>query len=331
MFEFIKDNPEAQRNEAYDALIASLTAILATRYKQLYRDIAAFFTEERIQDWLNDGLSGRFSSQLPDDLLESYFPDLFESMRVGMFNAGRIEADFTEKLREWKTPISFDATSQEAQSEFNEMRDSTRQYISSDIRAGIDSVSALAYGTGLGAAAISARIKDSIGITPWQLRAIDNYRDELRNQDRAAVRRALRDEKYDRTIEAYIDGKLQLPESKINSMVAAYARNMVAHRAAAQGQITALAITNGAISSFWVRAARLGLVSGDSLTKYWITRGDEKVRHSHRQIPFLNAGGVRGMDAPFQSPLGAIRYPGDPRASLENRAGCRCILRVAPK
>ena len=331
MFDFIKNDTEEDRNAAYDALIASLTATLATRYKQLYRDISAFFDEQRVQEWLDAGLAGRFSTRLPDDLLEEYFPDLFESMRVGMFNAGRIEADFSETIRNVKGSIKFDATSPEAVSTFNEMRDSTGDFLSSAIRVSVDGASTLAITAGLGAAAISARIKDTIGLTPWQQRAVENYRDELRNQDKAAIRRALRDEKYDRTIEAYIDGKLQIPESRINAMVSAYARNMVAYRAATQAQVAALSVVNGAVSSFWVRAARLGLVSGDRLVKYWITRGDEKVRHSHRQIPFLNAGGVRGMVVPFQSPLGAIRYPGDPLASLENRVGCRCILRVAPE
>jgi hypothetical protein len=328
---FSKKSQDEERNDKLEELIVSLTAILAIRYQQLYVDISAFFSEERIRDWLQSGFAGGISQQIPDDLIAAYFPDMFAEIQRGLIDVGDIEADFAKELRDWSVPLKSDPASEESQVALNEVRDSASEFFLSDIRSSADRSIAAGVATGLSVAAIAENLRRDIGLTPWQQQAVENYRNELINQERAALRRALRDERYDRTLEAYIDGKLQLSERKINQMVGSYRENMKLQRAKAAGQIYATGIVNSGVSAFWKRAVRLGLISPDRLKKYWINRGDEKVRHSHRQIPFLNAGGVQGMDAPFQSPLGAIRYPGDPSASLANRAGCRCILRVSPQ
>lgn len=62
---------------------------------------------------------------------------------------------------------------------------------------------------------------------------------------------------------------------------------------------------------------------GSVYKKLWLTRGDEKVRMSHRRLHGKTASA--GDD--FKTGLG---YPGDPRAELDERINCRCFLWAVP-
>lgn len=60
--------------------------------------------------------------------------------------------------------------------------------------------------------------------------------------------------------------------------------------------------------------------------KTWISQEDSRVRDSHRALDRTSVP----MDKPFVSPSGAkLRFPGDPRAPIEETANCRCFLRMA--
>lgn len=54
--------------------------------------------------------------------------------------------------------------------------------------------------------------------------------------------------------------------------------------------------------------------------RFWQTRKDERVRHSHHLVPAMNAEGV-DVGEPFQTPLGPVLYP-----PLE--INCRCRVEV---
>ena len=62
---------------------------------------------------------------------------------------------------------------------------------------------------------------------------------------------------------------------------------------------------------------------GGKLHRVWITRGDHRVRDSHRDLH----GQSRAGTAPFKK-FGSqvLAFPGDPRAPLDETIGCRCVL-----
>lgn len=59
-----------------------------------------------------------------------------------------------------------------------------------------------------------------------------------------------------------------------------------------------------------------------SARRFWITMGDERVRHDHSMVPTMNAEGV-DVGEPFQTPLGPMLYP-----PLEANCRCRISVRV---
>ncbi|MGA0546415.1 phage minor head protein [Brevundimonas sp. VNH65] len=56
--------------------------------------------------------------------------------------------------------------------------------------------------------------------------------------------------------------------------------------------------------------------------RFWQTRGDERVRHSHREVPGMNAEG-RAANEAFKTPLGPVMFP-----PLEVNCRCRVVIRV---
>jgi hypothetical protein len=60
--------------------------------------------------------------------------------------------------------------------------------------------------------------------------------------------------------------------------------------------------------------------------KIWHSQEDARVRPTHQALN----GTVAAMDAAFTSPSGAkLRFPGDPRAPIAERANCRCWLQMS--
>jgi len=64
------------------------------------------------------------------------------------------------------------------------------------------------------------------------------------------------------------------------------------------------------------------------LVKVWLSRGDSRVRPLHRKLHSQTAR----MNEPFWQELGTgreLRYPGDPKAPLDQTVNCRCHLFLA--
>lgn len=70
----------------------------------------------------------------------------------------------------------------------------------------------------------------------------------------------------------------------------------------------------------WQIAQKAGALPADQ-RRFWQTAGDERVRHTHSQVPAMNAGGV-SLDAPFQTPFGRRHTP-----PLEHGCRCKAVLR----
>lgn len=71
-----------------------------------------------------------------------------------------------------------------------------------------------------------------------------------------------------------------------------------------------------------VQGMRASLKQGIYVRKVWLAVGDERTREAHEELD----GHTAEVDAPFDSILGPIMFPGDPNASDENVWNCRCAL-----
>ena len=150
----------------------------------------------------------------------------------------------------------------------------------------------------------------TIGLAPSQETAVANYRRMLETRDAEVLARRLADRRFRMT---------GLSEQKIDMMSRRYAEKFLRYRAAVLARTEYHRVREAA---HWLA----GLDAG-GVRRHWVYVHDDRTRHAHRTIPSLNPDGV-GVNEPFESELGPIMFPGDPRAVLANTVNCRCRVEL---
>ena len=98
-------------------------------------------------------------------------------------------------------------------------------------RAATREAMAMALEQGLGARATTRAFRDSIGLADTQVRAVANYRALLEANSARALDRALRDKRFDPTVEGAIETGEPLRPDQIDRMVERYEARMRDFRA----------------------------------------------------------------------------------------------------
>lgn len=170
----------------------------------------------------------------------------------------------------------------------------------------------------------------TLGLTERQARAVTNYKRLIEQKNVEALARELHDRRFDRLV----TGPNTPSAEQVDSAVERYAERYLAYRAVTISRTETLRAANLGQDLSIRRAAEDGEFGDLEPRRFWITAGDEKVRHEHRQIPSLNPDGV-GLNEPFKYPGGRfIRLPGDP--DVRDGAmviNCRCttLTRLYPR
>ncbi len=163
--------------------------------------------------------------------------------------------------------------------------------------------------------------RDSIGLTARQQAAVASYERALRNLDRDALRRALRDKRSDSAVLRAIQSNTPLSDNRITAMVDRYRMRMIAFRAETIARTEALRSVHEGSEVMFEQAFADGTLEPDQAEGTWFTAKDERVRGSHRPMH----GQKRPIGEPFVSGNGnLLMRPGDPSAPAEEVIRCRC-------
>ncbi len=164
--------------------------------------------------------------------------------------------------------------------------------------------------------------RDSIGLTQYQQRAVQNYRRALQQGSPEALQRALRDRRFDGSARRAIDGQ-NLTSAQVDKMVDAYRRRMIAYRARVIARTEALRSVHEGAAEGYRQAIEGGHIEANQLEQTWNTAGDSRVRDTHATMNQQ----VQPYGVPFVSGAGAqLRYPGDPNAGPAESIQCRCAV-----
>ncbi len=176
-------------------------------------------------------------------------------------------------------------------------------------------------GQGLRPDQIARSIRGSIGLTGLQAQSVGNYRRLLTNLDANALRRELRDRRFDGTVARAIAGGNPLSGDQIDRMVERYEEGLLAHRARVIGHTEALAAVNAGEAEMWAQGVDRG-INPQSIEQVWHPRFIN-TRDSHASMD----GQTRGHGESFLSGNGvALRFPGDPSAPVGEVASCFCVV-----
>lgn len=163
----------------------------------------------------------------------------------------------------------------------------------------------------------------SIGLTPAQQDAVDNYRTLLENGSAAALDRELRNRRFDSSVERAVDEDEPLSDSQIDRMVEAYRRNMLNLRAETIARTESLGVMSAARDEAARQVMEQADLAPEDVTRTWSATRDKRTRDSHYSMD----GQEVGLDDPFVTPDGEeLQYPGDPNASAGERINCRCTI-----
>ncbi len=190
------------------------------------------------------------------------------------------------------------------------------------MRESIRDVMTRAFREGIPVAAQARLIRQYIGLTPAQVRAVDNFRRLLESGDPGALRetlgRSLRDARYDRTIENAITNGTRLTRQQINAMVDRYVSRQLKYRAEMIARTETIRAANAGQIEAWRQAQQQGYLAA-TVRQQWIYTKDERTCDICPKIPEMNPGGV-AIGGMFQSPVGLVKMPPDPHPQ------CRCAL-----
>jgi hypothetical protein len=175
-----------------------------------------------------------------------------------------------------------------------------------------------------------------IGLTQTQQDWARNYARELATGDPAALKRKMRDAKFDAVVRRAIAEGRGLTKAEALPAFRAYLYRALRVRADLIARMEMRTALHAAQDQAYRQAIDAGMVSAEVVTKEWRSRRDERVRDTHRRRPMTVDndsthwgldGVVKQLDDYFISSSGArLRYPGDPSAPLSETAGCRCNL-----
>jgi hypothetical protein len=307
-----------------ETLIASVEPKLRRRFREIISWLRTRYTVKEIEEMIASGRAG--------DILAA------DAARAGGKLAAEVQAVYLTAARELAealgekldTLIALDQTNPRALrvlermrlkivGEFTrEQRDLVNAVVSDAVRAGRHPVTA------------ARAMRDALGLTQRQWTHVENYRRLLEGLDAAALKRALRDRRYDRTVQRAIDSGTALTKKQIDKMVARYRDRYIRHRARVVAHAEALGAVHGGAREGWLAAADAKAFRRDEIQRRWRTGPATKHRRDfHRSI----VGQVRGLDEPFISGRGvALMHPHDPEAPLSETLGCACqvITRLVP-
>jgi uncharacterized protein with gpF-like domain len=260
------------------------------------------------------------------DLIDAHVIPLADSINSGFAGIGAHEVgNLAALVGTASASISFDpasprAAARMAQNKLNFVTNFTQQQRNTT-RTALQS----ALDTGAGPREAARAFRDSIGLTDSQMAAVDSYRTLLEDGNADALDRALRDRRFDRTVDNAIANDEPLTQSQIDMMVGRYRDRYLALRADTIARTETMRVLNEARQEAVDQVVEDTGIEPSRVTRTWVATLDDRTRDTHAEMD----GQIVGMDEPFVSPSGAtLMYPGDPDAPPEEVINCRCVVAI---
>lgn len=257
-------------------------------------------------------------------VMERVAPAVHAEVQAAYAAAGvNAAAAINAQLARRAAPVTFDLLNARAVTSLQSTRLRLVRELTQEARSVALVVMQAGVDRGLAPVAIARELRASLGLTARQAQSVQNYRRLLEQGSAGALRRQLRDRRFDRAVLAAAEGRRALTADQIDRMVERYRQRMVAHRAATVANTEALRAVHAGEQEMWEQAVASGQVARDDVVAVWRTASDEKVRPSHAAMN----GQARSLGQPFRSGAGnALLYPGDPDAPAGDTVRCRCVL-----
>lgn len=190
--------------------------------------------------------------------------------------------------------------------------------LTADARDSVDSIVMAGVRSGLSPEDIVGDIRELIGLTDTQARAVLNYRSMLESLDPDALRRQLRNRELDPAVQAALADGTPLDAALIDRATTDYEDNYLDYRAATIAQTESVRATNAGLHDAYQQAVERGALPDEAVRRHWQVDLDERTCPVCLSIPDLNPDGV-GVDEQFESDDG-------PQDDPPVHPNCRCSI-----
>jgi len=168
---------------------------------------------------------------------------------------------------------------------------------------------------------VTARLgRQFIGLTDYDARLLASFSAQIRTDPRAALTRALRDARFDRTLVKAIDGA-PITDAQLTAMESAYLRQLQSWRAETWSRTTTLMAIRNTQNAAWNQMADDLKIERSRIVKTWITTLDGRERPTHHELH----GNTVPIDEPFAN---GDMVPGDGTGVEGIEYNCRCVMTV---
>lgn len=152
------------------------------------------------------------------------------------------------------------------------------------------------------------QMRDALGLTPRDAKAVANYRAELKRQSKAALGRALRDKRFD----SLVQRQAKMDNAKVERIVQRYQERLIKHRAETVAMTEAARALNMAQQVSWRQSG----MDPAAMRRRVLVAPDERTCAVCHGIADM---GPVGLEEPFVTPDGfSLTPPFHPR--------CRCVM-----
>lgn len=201
--------------------------------------------------------------------------------------------------------------------------------------------------------AVARQVKQVVGLTERQAKAVANFRKELEtfhtrrsakgwglgatidrvnsrqvfrpDQDGSPMdgidERRLRDFRFDARLKAAMETGKPLDPKVVDRMVEAYARKSLRHRSETIARTEAMRTTNMGVQDAWRQAIDAGRVPETQVRRLWIVARDERLCAVCAPVPKLNPKRGVPFGQAFKTPIGPLSLP-------PAHPNCRCTVSV---
>lgn len=138
----------------------------------------------------------------------------------------------------------------------------------------------------------------------------------------------LRDKRFDSVVEKAMATGKPLTKAQVENLTTRYSSRTLKYRGDTISQHESMSAFNTADYDSAKQVVALGAAREKDVERVWDDAGDNRVRHSHKELD----GQRVGLDEPFESPVSGARmmYPTDTSldAPTKETLGCRCRARI---
>jgi hypothetical protein len=301
---------------ASDLDVSVIMARLEPRFRRVFLEIVKRiqndYEVERLVRLIETGRMHEFEAGL-----ERYAVELGNQIVAGYTLSAKAASELVG--------VSFNGVNIRAVAEMQAMRHRViRELVGSQIEA-VRQTMNRGVSAGLNPVEIAREVRRSIGLTARQEQWVQNYRQLLEAGESDALRRQLRDRRFDRSVRR----STALTPDEIERMVQRYRERAIAYRARVIARTEALSAAHGGTYQMWNQAVSDGVIDSRLIVQRWVTSGLPNRRDSHITMH----GQRRPFGVAFTSGAGvSLRYPGDLAAPLSETAQCACAftVRIAP-